>query len=144
MSRQSALENIAITKRDGLEIMNDYQNNAGYEYNEAHKDAISDGDAKGKGNKTAMGYATPDPTGFVLNPDGTRTQKINYSTIITHENGNVTIGNEYDRKGNKSIPKSGREGLATINKYGPTNEYSAACIDMTANLTEGQYTDNRI
>ncbi len=144
MSRQSALENIAITKRDGLEIMNDYQNNAGYEYNETHKDAISDGDAKGKGNKTAMGYATPDPTGFVLNPDGTRTQKINYSTIITHENGNMTIGNEYDRKGNKSIPKSGREGLATINKYGPTNEYSEACIDMTANLTEGQYTDNRI
>lgn len=141
MSKQSALENIAISKRDSLEIMNDYQNNTGYEYNETHKDAISE---KGKGNKISMGYATPDPTGFVLNPDGTRTQKINYSTIITHENGNMTIGNEYDRRGNKDIPKSGREGLATINKYGPTSEYSEACIDMAANLLEGQYTDKRI
>ena len=37
MSKQSALENIAISKRDGLEIINEYQNNAGYEYNETHK-----------------------------------------------------------------------------------------------------------
>lgn len=144
MSKQSALENIAISKRDGLEIINEYQNNAGYEYNETHKNALSDGDIEGKGNGIAMGYATSDPTGFVLNPDGTRTQKINYSTIITSENGKTTIGGEYDRNGNPSIPKSGRSGLATINKYGPTSEYSAACIDMTANLLEGQYVDKRI
>ena len=144
MSTQSALENIAISKRDGLEIMNDYQNNTGYEYNEAHKNALSDGDVKGKGNGIAMGYAISDPTSFVINPDGTRTQKINYSTIITSENGTTTIGGEYDRNGNPGIPKSGRNGLATINKYGPKSEYSEACIDMTANLLEGQYVDKRI
>ncbi len=144
MSTQSRLENVAITKRDGLEIINEYQNNSGYVYDETHKNAISDGDVEGKGNGISMGYAIPDPTGFVINPDGTRTQKMNYGTVVTHENGKTTIGGEYDRKGNPSVPKSGREGLATINKYGPSNEYSEACIDMTENLLDGQYVDTRI
>lgn len=141
MSTQSKLEHSAITKRDSLEIMNTYQNNSGYVYDELHKDAKSDGDPYGKGNGIAMGYAIPDPTGFVINSDGTRAQKMNYSTVVTHENGTSTIGGEYDRKGNPSIPKSGREGLATINKYGPSNEYSEACIDMTANLLDGQFVE---
>lgn len=143
MAMQTRLENVAITKRDSLEIINDYKNSAGDVYNETHKDAISDGDPNGKGNGITMGYATADPSSFIINPDGTRTQKMNYSTVITQENGTTTIGGEYDRKGISSIPKSGREGLATINKYGPSSEYSEACIDMTANLLEGQYRDTK-
>jgi hypothetical protein len=144
MSTQSRLENIAISKRDSLELMNEYQDIAGKEYNEGHKDALSDGDdANGKGNRIPLGYATADPSSFIINPDGTRTQKINYSSIITHENGTSAIGNIYDRKGHPSIPKSGREGLETINKYSAGNEYSASCVDMTANLLKGQYEDKR-
>lgn len=143
MSTQSRLENIAISKRDGLELMNEYQDINGKEYNEAHKDALSNGDPNGKGNGVSLGYATADPSSFIINPDGTRTQKINYSSIVTHENETSTIGGEYDRKGNPSIPKSGREGLGTINKYCAGNEYSANSVDMTANLLKGQYEDKR-
>lgn len=141
MSEQSRLENIAITKRDSLENMNEFQNFEGRVYDETHKDALSDGDVDGKGNGVSLGYAIADPNSFNINSTGTRTQKINYTSIITHENGSSTIGGVYDRKGNPKIPKSGREGLATINKYGPGSEYSASVIDMTANLKEGQYKD---
>lgn len=143
MSEQSRLENIAIAKRDSLEIMNDFQNLPGRVYDETHEDAISNGDKDGKGNGVSLGYAIPDPNAFNISPTGTISQKINYGSIITHENGNSTIGGEYDRKGNPSISKSGREGLATINKYRPGAEYSINTIDMTANLKEGQYKDIR-
>lgn len=142
-TQQTKLENIAINKRGSLELKNHYQDIDGHIYNENHPDALSNGDVEGKGNGNSMGYAIADPDSFNIAQDGTRMQKINYSTIITHENGANTIGGEYDRNGNPNILKSGRLGLSTINKYGPKNEYSEALIDMTANLLDGQYKDNR-
>lgn len=139
MSTQSKLENLAIGKRDSLVISNEYQNTGGLIYDENHSDAKSNGDPNGKGNGITMGYAIADPTSFIINPDGTRVQKINYSSLITTENGTTTIGGEYDRNGVASIPKSGRFGLETINKYNSSNEYSIDSIDTTANVALGQY-----
>lgn len=138
-AKQSRLENIAINKRDSLVINNDYQNLEGHEYNETHKDAISDGDLNGKGNKISMGYAIADTNSFEISKDGTRIQKMNYSSLITTENGDATIGGEYDRNGNPNIKKSGRKGLMSINQYTPTNEYGENSVDTTQNLKLGQY-----
>ena len=114
MSKQSRLENIAISKRDSLIIKNEYSEIEGKEYNETHKDALSDGDVNGKGNGTSMTYAIPETDSFYISNEGVRVQKINYSTIVTHENGANTIGGEYDRNGNPSIKKKWKK---WINEY---------------------------
>lgn len=139
MSKQSRLENIAISKRDSLIIKNEYSEIEGKEYNETHKDALSDGDVNGKGNGTSMTYAIPETDSFYISNEGVRVQKINYSTIVTHENGANTIGGEYDRNGNPSIKKSGRNGLMNINKFSPGNEYGEDSVDTTENILLGQY-----
>lgn len=126
---KSNLENIAQTKRDALSISNDY--NIATEYYEGHNDAKSTGDPNGKGSGDSMGYAIPEDT-FLIYPTGNRVQKINYSTIITKESGDKTIGGKYDREGRKSIPKSGRKGLETINKYTHASEYGEGCIDTSS------------
>lgn len=126
---KSNLENIAQTKRDGLSISNNY--NIATEYNEDHNDAKSNGDPNGKGSGTSIGYAIPEDT-FSIDSTGNRAQKMNYSTIITKESGGKTIGGKYDREGRKSIPKSGREGLETINKYTQASEYGDGCIDTSS------------
>ena len=138
MSKQSRLENVAISKRDSLIIKNEYSEIEGKEYNETHKDALSDGDANGKGNGVSMGYAIPETDSFYISNEGVRVQKINYSTIVTHENGENTIGGKYDRNGN-SIKKSGRNGLMNINKFNPDNEYGEDSVDTTENILLGQY-----
>lgn len=139
MSKQSRLENVAISKRDSLIIKNEYSEIEGKEYNETHKDALSDGDVNGKGNGTSMTYAIPETDSFYISNEGVRVQKINYSTIVTHENGANTIGGEYDRNGNPSIKKSGRNGLMNINKFSPDNEYGEDSVDTTENILLGQY-----
>jgi hypothetical protein len=139
MSKQSRLENVAISKRDSLIIKNEYSEIEGKEYNETHKDALSDGDVIGKGNGVSMGYAIPETDSFYISNEGVRVQKINYSTIVTHENGENTIGGEYDRNGNPSIKKSGRNGLMNINKFSPDNEYGEDSVDTTENILLGQY-----
>lgn len=139
MSKQSRLENIAISKRDSLIIKNEYSEIEGKEYNETHPDALSDGDVNGKGNGISMGYAIPEADGFYISSEGVRVQKINYSTIVTHENGENTIGGEYDRNGNPSIKKSGRNGLMNINKFSPDSEYGEDSVDTTENILLGQY-----
>lgn len=139
MSKQSRLENVAISKRDSLIIKNEYSEIEGKEYNETHKDALSDGDVIGKGNGVSMGYAIPETDSFYISNEGVRVQKINYSTIVTHENAENTIGGEYDRNGNPSIKKSGRNGLMNINKFNPDNEYGEDSVDTTENILLGQY-----
>lgn len=139
MSKQSRLENIAISKRDSLIIKNEYSEIEGKEYNETHKDALSDGDINGKGNGVSIGYAIPETDSFHISNEGVRVQKINYSTIVTHENGANTIGGEYDRNGNPSIKRSGRNGLMNINKFTPGNEYGEDSVDTTENILLGQY-----
>ena len=139
MSKQSRLENVAISKRDSLIIKNEYSEIEGKEYSETHKDALSDGDVNGKGNGTSMSYAIPETDSFYISNEGVRVQKINYSTIVTHENGANTIGGEYDRNGNPSIKKSGRNGLMNINKFSPDNEYGEDSVDTTENILLGQY-----
>lgn len=132
---QSRLENLSITKRDSLVINNEYDKND--VYNETHKDALSDGDVKGKGNGISMGYAIPDTESFSISETGIRTQRMNYSTVIAKESENSKIGGKMDRDGNPDIPKSGRKGLLTINKYNEENQYGADLIDTKENI--GQY-----
>lgn len=139
LEKQSRLENVAITKRDSLIIKNEYSEIEGKGYNETHKDALSNGDVKGKGNSSSMGYAIPEPDSFYISNEGVRVQKINRSTIVTHENGVNTIGGEYDRNGNPSIKKSGRNALMNLNKFNPDNEYGEDSIDTTENILLGQY-----
>jgi hypothetical protein len=138
-TQQTKLENIAINKRDSLELKNRYQDISGHIYNENHPDALSNGDVEGKGNGNSMGYAIADPDSFNIAPDGTRMQKINYSTIITRENGSSTIGGEYDRNGNPRIKKSGRNALIGINKFSQNNEYGENSVDTIENISLGQY-----
>lgn len=139
MSKQSRLENVAISKRDSLIIKNEYSKIEGKEYNEGHKDALSDGDPKGKGNGVSMGYAIPETNSFNISNEGIRVQKINYSTIVTQETDTNTIGGEYDRNGNPTIKKSGRNALMGINKYNSSNEYGEDSVDTTENILLGQY-----
>lgn len=139
MSKQSRLENIAISKRESLIIKNEYSQIEGKKYSEDHKDAISDGDPYGKGNGSSMGYAIPETNSFNISNEGIIVQKINYSTVVTHENGASTIGGEYDRNGNPRIKKSGRNALIGINKFSQNNEYGENSVDTIENISLGQY-----
>ena len=140
MAEQSRLENIGITKRDELVAKNDYANNkVGEEYSENSKDALADGDVKGKGSGMSMGYAVADPNSFSVGNNGVRSQKINYSNLITHESQTRIIGGDYDRNGRNDLLRSGRIQLQEMNKYNPLNEYGADSIDTSANLLAGQY-----
>lgn len=130
---KSNLENIAQVKRDGLIVSNDYNNvDIAKEYNEIHKDAKSDGDIYGKGTGVSMGYSIADTSSFSIDATGNRVQKMSYSTLITQESGGQTIGGKYDREGNPSLAKSGRNGLATINKFSSTSEYGEGSVDTTS------------
>ena len=140
MAEQSRLENIGITKRDELVTKNDYANNkVGEEYSESHKDALADGDPKGKGSGISMGYAVADPDSFSVDKTGMRSQRINYSNLITHESQTRIIGGDYDRNGRSDLSRSGRRQLQDMNKYGDGHEYGADAVDTTQNVLAGQY-----
>jgi hypothetical protein len=95
------------------------------QYSATHQDAVSDGDAQGKG--TLHGGHTH----FL--PDCTKpTSQINYSNFDT-ENG----GGYYDIKGRNGI--SGRERAMAISIYNKENPYGANLVNTTKNVDDGQY-----
>jgi hypothetical protein len=123
MARQSRLEQEAITSRNNLLVKNDYQKGEDTEYSVNHKDALSDGDVKGKGTGMPMGIAQL--------PGASGSKGINYSVINTQAG-----GGKYDIEGRDG--KGGRKSLTLSNLYGPTNPYGAESLDTSANVKEGQ------
>ena len=120
---QSCLEKRGIEERNTEIVRSDY--NINDEYTATHKDAISDGDAMGKG--TGHGGHTawlPDcskPTGM-----------IDYSNFDT-ENG----GGCYDINGRNDI--GGRNKAMASSMYNKENMYGANSVNTTLNVAEGQY-----
>ena len=118
---QTCLEKKGIDARHEQIVRNDY--NISDEYSATHPDALSDGDAQGKG--TGHGGHT-----YSI-PDCTKPTVINYSNFDT-ENG----GGLYDIEGRNGI--GGRNFLLTINKYNREDEYGAHLVDTSLNVADGQ------
>ena len=124
MARQTNLEKKGFEKRTELEVRNDYTKNE--QYSSRHKNAISDGDVKGKGTNHG-GH-----THVIPSDDKSVITGYNYSQFDT-ENG----GGLYDIKGRNGI--GGREYLQNISKYNEENQYSVNLIDTQLNVRDGQY-----
>lgn len=118
---QTFLEKKAIELRQETKVRNDYDK--ADVYSSIHKDAISDGDVKGKG--TSHGGHTHSI------PDSNKPNAINYSTFDTNGGGGL-----YDIEGFNG--KGGRTFLSNISKYNKGYEYGANLIDTSANLADGQ------
>lgn len=115
---QTELEKKGIEARKKAEVENakkGYSSEDSLQYNGSNKNALSDGDIKGKGtNAQSPGHVK-----------GSRFDTLNG-------------GGLYDIKGNPNAGDSGREFLTTINTYGPTNEYGINSIDTSENDSQGQ------
>ncbi|MBR6515748.1 MAG: hypothetical protein IKT40_02715 [Bacilli bacterium] len=120
---QSNLEKNAIAERDNEIVRSEY--NKTLEYGVNHKNAISDGDAHGKGTQHG-GH-----THFL--PDASKgTSRIEYGNFDT-ENG----GGLYDIEGRNDI--GGRKKAMASSLYNKENPYWPSSIDTEANLNLGQY-----
>jgi hypothetical protein len=120
---QTCLEKRGMEERHQEITRSDY--NIEDQYGPTHKDAISDGDAQGKG--TGHGGHTH----FL--PDCTKpTTTINYSNFDT-ENG----GGYYDIEGRNGI--SGRKRAMATSLYNKEIEYGPKLVDTSANVADGQY-----
>ena len=120
---QTCLEKRGMEERHQEITRSDY--NIEDQYGPTHKDAISDGDAQGKG--TGHGGHTH----FL--PDCTKpTSMINYSNFDS-ENG----GGYYDIEGRNGI--SGRKRAMATSLYNKDIEYGPKLVDTSANVADGQY-----
>lgn len=120
---QTCLEKRAIEKRNELTIKSEY--NAENPYGANHKNAISDGDVKGKGTNSGGHLSSI--------PDCTKpTSMISYANFNT-ENG----GGLYDIEGRNGV--GGRNRATTMNMYNKDHQYGAHLIDTEINLNLGQY-----
>lgn len=129
---QTCLEKVGLSKRPIELNRNDYRDYN--EYSVTHKNAISDGDPKGKG--TGHGGHThyiPDCSKAIMTDYGHMNSPIDYSNFDT-DNG----GGSYDIKGRESISHSGRERLTSINMYSNLTQYSASLVNTEANVNDGQ------
>ena len=122
---QTCLETTAIEKRAETLVRNDYGKND--EYSILHPDALSDGDALGKGTgKVGHMHSIPNCN---------RPKAINYSDFDTQNGGGL-----YDIEGRNGV--GGRRFLQTISLYGPENEYGRNSVDTSANRSDGQIVVN--
>ena len=120
---QTCLEKRGMEERHQEITRSDY--NIENQYGATHPDAISDGDAQGKG--TGHGGHTH----FL--PDCTKpTNMINYSNFDS-ENG----GGYYDIEGRNGI--SGRKRALATSMYNKEAQYGANLVDTSANVADGQY-----
>ena len=120
---QTCLEKRGMEERHQEITRSDY--NIEDQYGPTHKDAISDGDAQGKG--TGHGGHTH----FL--PDCTKpTNMINYSNFDS-ENG----GGYYDIEGRNGI--SGRKRAMATSLYNKEIQYGPTLVDTSANVADGQY-----
>lgn len=130
---QTALEKNAIDIRNGVPVRGDIStsnvlNNTytkSNEYSALNKDALADGDTKGRG--TGHGGHTHTVPNFTKPKT-----MFDYSNIDT----SLKAGNSYDINGRNGV--GGREFLRTINIYSSENEYSADIIDTSKNVSDGQ------
>lgn len=120
---QSCLEKRGIDERNAELVRSDYGSTN--EYNASHKDAVSDGDAQGKGtNHGGHTHWLPDctkPVGY-----------INRSNFDTTDGGGL-----YDIKGRNGI--GGREKALASSMYNEEYQYGANLIDTSLNINEGQF-----
>ena len=120
---QTCLEKRGMEERHQEITRSDY--NIEDQSGPTHKDAISDGDAQGKG--TGHGGHTH----FL--PDCTKpTTMINYSNFDS-ENG----GGYYDIEGRNGI--SGRKRAMATSLYNKEIQYGPTIVDTSANVADGQY-----
>jgi len=132
------LEQIGKTERAFLETKREYQGNGVNEYSASHKNALSDGDVKGKDDGSEIGYALPDASKFDISSNGIRTQHMDYSKLSTRETDTTTIGGKYDREGNPNISKSGRLQHMALNIYNESNEYGEDSVTIDETI-KGQF-----
>ena len=112
---QTYLEKHGIESRNANRIRNDYTQ--ADEYKDTHKDALSDGEALGKGNgKGGHLHSVPNQS---------KPRAIDYAAFNTGE-----AGGKYDVES--------RNFLKTISLYNEQNQYGAHLIDTRANKVDGQ------
>ena len=128
MGRQTCLEKKAIERRQIELVRNDH--NANDQYSETHPDALSDGDAYGKGNgRGGHLHSVPDCT--------KPSTMFDYSNFDTHSE---NIGGLYDIEGRNGI--GGRNYLKNISVYNEENQYGVDYVDMGQNIADGQIVIN--
>ena len=130
---QTVLEKTGIDIRGGVPVRSDVTTknilnntyNKSDEYSWLHKDALADGDTRGKG--TGHGGHTHTVPNYTLPKT-----LFDYSNIDTSSK----AGDDYDQHGRGGV--GGREFLTTINIYNEANQYSASIIDTSKNVADGQ------
>lgn len=120
---QSCLEKRAIDERNTEIVRSDY--NSSNQYSATHKDAISDGDAQGKGTQHGGHTAWLPDCSKPLN-------MIDYSNFDTFYGGGY-----YDIEGRNDI--GGRKRAMVNQLYNSDNQYSANLINTEENRNAGQY-----
>lgn len=118
MGKQSRLERIAIQNRKESLVKNDYRQEVEARYSATHPDAISDGDALGKGIGSSITYSVP-------NEEASTTMMVYNVDTITE------AGGKYDIEARKRA--------SVINIYNPDNAYGKDSVDSSINIAEGQY-----
>ena len=120
---QSKLEKVGIDERMSETLKSDYNKNT--QYSSTHNDALSNGDALGKGTKHG-GH-----THFL--PDSSKpSTTIDYSNFDT-ENG----GGKYDIEGRNDV--GGRKKMLSYSLYNKENPYGAHLIESEENQRQGQF-----
>lgn len=120
---QSCLEKKAIEERHNEIVRSDY--NIENQYSSTHKDAISDGDAQGKG--TGHGGHT-----HYLPDCNKPSTTIDYSNFDTTNGGGL-----YDIEGRNDV--GGRKRAIASSLYNSENQYSANLVNTEINVNDGQY-----
>lgn len=120
---QSCLEKKAIEERHNEIVRSDY--NIENQYSSTHKDAISDGDAQGKG--TGHGGHT-----HYLPDCNKPSTTIDYSNFDTSNGGGL-----YDIEGRNDV--GGRKRAIASSLYNSENQYSANLVNTEINVRDGQY-----
>lgn len=124
---QSCLEKHGIEERNEEIVRNEY--NFEDEYSSTHKDALSDGDSRGKGSGHG-GHTAWDP----YCSDNQSKNTIDYRNFDTSHESN--IGDCYDINGRNGI--GGRNFLMTISKYSYEHPYGPNLINTEENQHDGQ------
>lgn len=128
MGKQTCLEKNGINARHDQTVRSDY--NIENEYSSVHKDAISDGDAQGKGHPTVKGH-----THWTPSCDGTANNMIKYDNFATSPSDQ--IGGKFDIDGYMGRP--GRKEQMTRSIYNYQEPYGPTSVDTSANVNDGQY-----
>jgi hypothetical protein len=117
------LEKRGIEERNTEIVRSDY--NIEDQYSSTHNDALSDGDAQGKG--TGHGGHT-----HYLPDCNKPTTTIDYSNFDTFNGGGL-----YDIEGRNGI--GGRDWSKASSMYNENYQYGASLVDTSLNVSDGQY-----